>query len=197
MCINIETSIFAFLTGIISGYLLINKNNKIEYRQIGKFIIFYSFVQLFEACIYFYGDNASSIFSQLILINVSFHGLILFLLISKIIDINYYYLYIFIFISSYISYYALSNNFNNASINKCIKWEFLNNDIITYLLYVMYILILYKMLTSDNKLLIIFALIYIITSIISINSYNCSPGLWCLYSALIAPLFVILNNLLE
>ena len=72
-----------------------------------------------------------------------------------------------------------------------------NNNIIIYLLYVMYILINYKVLTSGNKLLIIFALIYIITYIISINNYNCKAGLWCLYSALIAPLFVILNNLLE
>jgi hypothetical protein len=190
MCINIQTSIFAFFTGMISGYLLVNKT--IEYNLVGKFIMFYSFVQLFEALIYYYGENASPLFSKLILINLGLQGLIWFLLIGQVIVIDNIYYYIMFIISAYIIYYTLTNkNFQKAKIDNCIEWTFLVSENIKLLLIIMYALIFYKGFNNYNNLIKIFSLIYIITLLLALNNNN-YPSIWCLYSALVAPLFLLI-----
>ena len=63
MCINLKTSISAFFIGVISSLSLIKSNNK-ENISIGKFILFYTFVQLFEGLIYY---NNLTIYSRLLL----------------------------------------------------------------------------------------------------------------------------------
>lgn len=45
--------------------------------------MFYSLVQLFEAFIYYNGKSASEIYSRLLLLNLGFQGLVLFLLASQ------------------------------------------------------------------------------------------------------------------
>ena len=72
MCINLKTSIGAFLIGTISSLILINSNNK-ENKFIGNFILFYTFIQLFEALIY---NNNLTIYSRLLLINLGLQGLV-------------------------------------------------------------------------------------------------------------------------
>ena len=52
MCINLETSLFSFLIGESAG-LTLAMSNSLEKRLIGLFIMFYSFIQIFEANIYF------------------------------------------------------------------------------------------------------------------------------------------------
>ena len=59
MCVNLQTSIVAFIIGEICGFILATENN--EKRAIGIFVMFYSFVQLFEALIYYYGNDESTV----------------------------------------------------------------------------------------------------------------------------------------
>ena len=78
MCVNLKTSISAFLIGTISSLILINSNNK-ENKFIGNFILFYTFIQLFEALIY---NNNLTIYSRLLLINLGLQGLVFMLLLN-------------------------------------------------------------------------------------------------------------------
>ena len=76
MCINLKTSILAFGIGTGSGYLLTTKS--IEKKMMGIFIMFYSLIQLFEAGIYWSNGTNPLLYSQLIMINLGFQGLLFF-----------------------------------------------------------------------------------------------------------------------
>ena len=62
MCVNLQTSIIAFIVGIICGLILATENN--EKRALGVFIMFYSFVQLCEAYIYYFGNDENGYFHR-------------------------------------------------------------------------------------------------------------------------------------
>ena len=51
MCVNLETSIISFLTGEYFGWNMYKSNVK-EYQILGIFIMFFTLIQLIEACIY-------------------------------------------------------------------------------------------------------------------------------------------------
>jgi hypothetical protein len=75
-----KTSIGAYIIGTISG-LILNKSENKENKIIGKFIIFYTMVQLFEALIY--NDN-KEIYSKLLLINLGLQGFVFTLLLNDL-----------------------------------------------------------------------------------------------------------------
>jgi len=197
MCVNLQTSIIAYLIGTISSLILIKNNNK-EKNIIGYFILFYTCVQLFEALIYY---NNKTIYSRLLLINLGLQGLILVLLLNNYIKINKNYIYIFTIISLYITYRALQSNFQKATTNGAMKWVFLNNHN-SYVLGFMYILVFiviyyYKnQFNYINKFFILLLLTFIISyNIDKINPLLCKnykPSMWCLSSALISPILLFL-----
>ena len=83
MCINLQTSIIAFLIGEISGFLLTQKLE--DKKPAGLFIMFFSLVQLCEAIIYYnYNYDVSIFFKRMILINLGFQGLVFFTLMNQI-----------------------------------------------------------------------------------------------------------------
>jgi len=199
MCINLKTSISAFLIGTLSSLALIKSNNK-ENNSIGKFILFYTFVQLFEALIYY---NNLTIYSRLLLLNLGLQGLVFMIQLNNYTPIDKNYIYICAIISIFITYKSLQTNFKKATTEGCMKWNFFDNAIIK-MLYVMYGMIFISMyhysdkLNNINKLSMLLILTYIISIYISkTKSLLCSinkPSIWCLSSALIAPIMLLFNT---
>jgi hypothetical protein len=199
MCINLKTSISAFLIGGISSLVLIKSNNK-ENISIGKFILFYTFIQLFEALIYY---NNLTIYSRLLLLNLGLQGLVFMIQLNNYIPINKNYIYICAIISIFITYKSLQTNFKKASTQGCMKWNFFDNTIIN-VLYIMYGMIFISIYHYSDKLNNInkLGLLFILTASISIyiskmKSLLCSinkPSIWCLSSALIAPIMLLFDT---
>jgi len=200
MCINIKTSICAFVIGTISG-LILNKSENKENKIIGKFIIFYTMVQLFEALIY---NNNKEIYSRLLLINLGFQGLVLMLLLNDYIPINKMYIYITGLIAAFIFYKSIHPNFIQASTTNGMKWNFTDITIDNTtgpILTIMYITIFISILDNNKKLdkinkMMILLLITLIISFIMIKSgTTCNvsrPSMWCLSSAIIAPIILFI-----
>jgi len=201
MCINFTTSLTSLFIGELSGLILSFESK--EKRAIGLFVMFYSLVQFFEANIHYYGNSASSIYSRLLLLNLGFQGLIFFVLMSDIIEIPSFYIIICIIIAFTIMYMALSPDFEKATVNNCIKWNFMNGKS-GFILSIMYLLIFYWYLSYKtpypansildigfiNKTGIFFASTYIISKTIATRTN--SPGIWCMLSAIVAPTFLLL-----
>ncbi len=202
MCINLKTSISAFFIGAISSLSLIKSNNK-ENISIGKFILFYTFVQLFEALIYY---NNLTIYSRLLLLNLGLQGLVFMILLNDYIPIDKNYIYICAVISLFTLYKSLITDFKKATIKKCMKWNFLESDInLIYLFYIMYGMIFISIYHYSNKLNNINKLgaLLGLTCIISVLVPNikstllCTinkPSIWCLSSAIIAPIMLLFNT---
>ena len=109
--------------------------------------MFYRLIQLLETNIYF-GNDTSSIYSRLLLINLGFQGLVFFILMSNLYEINNFYIIICSIISIYIIFEACKTDFNKANItpfsvnigtlNFYIKIKF-----ILLILYYIYVLLYY------------------------------------------------------
>jgi len=198
MCINIQTSMFAFIVGIISGLILLSKSK--EKKALGYFIIFYSFVQFLEANIYY---NNSSIFSRLLLINLGLQGLIFFISFNQVYEIDNYYFIITGLIATFIIFKTLNNNFKDATIGNCVNWNFLDKSTIT-ILAIMYFLMYSWMIigrklkknnsnideTFMNKAFVLYLTTLIIARLIPNKALR--PGIWCLLSAITAPVLVLI-----
>ena len=200
MCINLETSLFSFLIGESAG-LTLAMSNSLEKRLIGLFIMFYSFIQIFEANIYFKSNQELN--SRLLLINLGFQGLVFFLLMSYIYEINSIYIVISIFVSIIILIKGLSENFKEITINNCLQWDFLSEKEIHYSLGLMYLIMFIfifsnKELKNDNlnndNLVFKSGIILLITYLFSfyIIDYKNRPSIWCMSSAILAPVILLL-----
>jgi len=208
MCINYQTSSIAFLIGEISGLILTLESN--DRKMVGLFVMFYSLIQFFEANIHYYGQDASSIYSRLLLMNLGFQGLVFFILMGQIIEVNNYYFLICGIISLFIIYRALSTDFKKADVANCLKWNFMEHNTVIALT-IMYSVIFYWYSTSkitksnynsksnsisntDINFINNTGIFFAITLGLSyfLFNKNSSPGIWCLLSAIIAPIFLIL-----
>ena len=198
MCINYKSSIISYLIGMISGLLLILDNP--EKKAIGFFILFYTQVQLLEAIMYFYRNNTPIIYSKLLLINLGLQGLIFFLSVNSVYKVNDIYFYLSLFISFYLILETFNDKFKNITIDSKLNWNFLNqNQNINILLVVMYLTIFYWFFTkkkskiNTNYLIDKFGILLFITLIISYLQFdkNC-PSIWCMSSAFIAPILLVL-----
>jgi hypothetical protein len=200
MCVNIQTSIFAFTVGIISGLILLMKS--VDKRAIGYFVIFYSFVQFFEAVMYY--NNKSSLPSRLILSNVGLHGVVVFASLCSTFIINSYYFLFSGLVAIYILIRAFSSNFQKSTVGQCIRWNFIDNPVKT-VLYFMYGVMFYWLLFDEKKLIdptqiidplfltratTLFIIIVIASRLIPPQKYR--PGTWCLLSAITAPILIFI-----
>jgi hypothetical protein len=189
MCVNLQTSIAAFIIGEICGFILATENN--EKRAIGIFVMFYSFVQLFEALIYYYGNDESTLASRLLLINLGLQGIVFFILVNYFIKVNAVYFFICGMISLFIIYKATVKDFKSASIESCMKWNFMDTDISSSL-GIMYITVLVSTQISSNTIINNTGKYFILTYIFA-NLFNSNgPSLWCLSSAITAPILLFL-----
>lgn len=199
MCVNFETSLASFIIGESSGLVLIGSKEK-EKIIIGLFVMFYSLIQFFETNIYF-GNDTSSIYSRLLLINLGFQGLIFFVLMTNLYEINNFYIIISSIISIYIMFEACKTDFSKANIDSCLTWNFMNNST-SVMLGAMYLLMFIWYynnkipLSTDistkyiNNTGILFFITFIVSYLL-LNIKN-SPSFWCMISAIVAPIFIIM-----
>lgn len=192
MCINLFTSTIAYLIGTTTGLILIHNRNK-EKRLIGYFILFYTLVQLFEALIYY---SNKKIYSRLLLINLGLQGLVFILLLNNYVPVNKVYIYILATISIYLMYKSIQPKFLKATTDNGMKWNFIKYDnyILLSIMYTLSFLLVYlysNKLNYFNKLGFFLLLTYVISYYVNISCSPSKPSIWCLSSALVAPIMLI------
>jgi hypothetical protein len=200
MCINFETSIGSFIMGLISSIILqLQKDN--GKKNMGKFVIFFSLIQLFEAIIY-KQKNKQKIFSKMILLNLGYQGFIFFHFMSKNHHVRKEYKFISLLIAIIITLYVIKLD-DFVKIDKklscidkegCLTWNFMEDKNICILLSLMYFMIFMWLFTSNDKKMFKCGILLLSTFIFSYFTKNISnsPSFWCMTSAIISPLFIIL-----
>jgi hypothetical protein len=160
--------------------------------MIGLFVMFYSLIQLFDANIY--KNNNAALYSKLIILNLGFQGIVFFLLMNQLYNINKIYIILCLIISFFILYKAFSNDYVFSENNKCIKWN-LNSEI-SLALFIMYGIMFfwYLNLKEHNTFINETGVFFFLTLLIAYFYINVpdSPSLWCLASALCAPIFLLI-----
>ena len=165
MCINLQTSILAFIIGETCGLILANENN--EKKAIGLFIMFYSFIQLCEAFIYYFGNDNSKIVSRFLLISLGLQGIVFLILTNNFINVDPIYYWICGLTAIFIIYKATIIDFTPATVNKCISWKFLDKEIVIALT-IMYSTIILATQITSNKIINYSGKFFILTFFISL-----------------------------
>lgn len=196
MCVNLPTSIISFLIGTISGvYLVLNEKVSVEKKVIGFFIICISLVQLIEACLYYFDESYYNILIRLLSICLGLQGFVIYFASKLMLNVpisNVLY-YTIILISISITFLSLNAKFVIDKKTKCLNWTFLDkNKYIGDLLYIMYALIFYLLIKIEKFR--IYGYMLAITYFISymLKPLKNSPSAWCISSALISPLVILL-----
>ena len=208
MCINYETSLASFLIGELSGLALILFNcsetdtKSIDYEKIfiGLFVMFYTMIQFFELRIY-QTNNSDMIAKKLLLLNLGFQGLLFFVLMSLLYKINGIYIWICGLVSFIIVIETIFG-FDSQNIEltkfKCLKWNFMKNDKISLSLGLMYLTMFFWIFVEPNSNFIKYiGFVLLFTLVLSYFIFNNiytnvnSPSIWCLSSAIAAPLFIL------
>jgi hypothetical protein len=151
---------------------------------------------------YHYGNNTPEIYSKFLLINLGLQGLVFFLSLNYIYKIPSIYLYLSLFISLYIILETMQNDFKKININPTINWNFMNLNVSLFLI-IMYFLIFYwlyynkepRKVDTDSQLVNNFGKLLFATFMISyiLPKTNANhPSIWCISSALIAPITLFL-----
>lgn len=202
MCVNYQTSLAAFIFGEITGLILIFDQDKSSTNYdkifIGLFVMFYSLIQFFELMLYLNKSNENNqIYKKMLLLNLGFQGLVFFLLASYIYKINSIYLIICGLVSFLIILSAFQNNIEiSFTETNCLRWDFLTNlPNASISLGLMYAIIFLWIFTESNSEYIKYVgFILLGTFLFSyfiLSGKSNSPGLWCLSSAIAAPLFLL------
>lgn len=208
MCINYETSLASFLIGELSGLALILFNcsetdtKSIDYEKIfiGLFVMFYTMIQFFELRIY-QTNNSDMIAKKLLLLNLGFQGLLFFVLMSLLYKINGIYIWICGLVSFIIvieTIFGFDSQDIELSESKCLKWNFMKNDKISLSLGLMYLTMFFWIFVEPNSNFIKYiGFVLLFTLVLSYFIFNNiytnvnSPSIWCLSSAIAAPLFIL------
>jgi hypothetical protein len=193
MCINLETSILAYVVGTITGWTLYKKGDK-ENQVIGIVIIFVTLIQLIEALMYIYGNKYYKYLSIILAICLGLQGFVYSQAYKNIFGTPEITYYVAAIISIIITAMAVSPSFYTGKLNNKITWEFMgNNHPIDYIYWAMYVTIALSMLA--NKKFITFG------SLMGLSygySYWFSPtinkpSMWCMTSAIVTPLYLLLE----
>lgn len=188
MCINLETSLISFVIGEFFGWKLYKSNIK-EYQILGIFVMWFSVIQLIEACIYFFDSKWYKLLNKLLVVSIGLQGIVLFYAHKKILNQQHILYFVTLLISIIITYKSLNDTIIIKD-SKCLDWNFFDhNQNISNLIFWMYISIL--ILLSSNKNYKIFRNYLLFTYFMSkyiITNKN-HPSMWCLTSALITPFF--------
>lgn len=201
MCVNYQTSLMALVIGEITGLILIFDQDKTStnYEKIfiGLFVMFYTLIQFFELNIYLTnGDNENNqIYKKMLALNLGFQGLVFFILASFIYKINPIYLIICGLVSFIIMLNVLQNDVNiNLTETNCLRWDFLSKPEMNISLGLMYfVMFIWMFFDTNSEYLKYVGFVLLGTLIFSyfiLSGRANSPGLWCLSSAIAAPLFL-------
>jgi hypothetical protein len=156
--------------------------------------MFFSFIQLCEAFIYYFGNDNSKIASRFLLIGLGLQGIIFLILTNDFINIDPIYYWICGLTAIFIIYKAIAIDFKPAKVNKCISWEFLDKEIIIALT-IMYSTIILATQITSNKIIDYSGKFFILTLLLSLllpSFFNSnSPSMWCLSSAITSPFLLL------
>lgn len=193
----------AFVLGEITGLILIFdqdvNNTNYEKIFIGLFVMFYTMIQFFELKIYLNKENKNNqIYKKLLLLNLGFQGLVFFLLASFIYKINSIYIIICLLVSFIIMLSVYNENEIDISFteNNCLKWDFLTTQpyVNISLGFMYFTMFLWLFIESNSTYIKYIGFILLGTFIFSyfvLSGKENNPGLWCLSSAISAPLFLL------
>ncbi len=160
--------------------------------------MFYTLIQFFELTLYLSKDNSNNqTYKKMLALNLGFQGLFFFIVASFLFKINSIYLIICALISFIIMLSVFENNIDiSFTESNCLKWNFLDSKSnISVSLGLMYFMIfLWVFAESNSNYIKYVGLILLGTFIFSyfvLSGKANSPGLWCLSSAIAAPLFLL------
>ncbi len=200
MCINYQTSLGALMIGEVTGLILILDQDQINTNYdkifIGLFVMFYSLIQFFELMIYINPVTKNQIYKKMLVLNLGFQGLLFFLIASYIYKINSIYLVMCGLVSFIIMLNVFENNIDiNFTNTQCLKWDFLSSSNINVSLGIMYFAMFLWIFTESNSYYIkyigvILLSTFLFSYFLQYDKTN-SPGIWCLSSAIAAPLFLL------
>lgn len=196
MCISFEASMLAYTIGLVSGALLFLQNKPV-FKVFGLFIIFYSHIQLLEALIY---KNNRILWSKLLLANLSLQGFILLCLFKYYNIANNLFINIMLGATFLLALYGINKSIflkksEKSSVCKSgIYWPFEQK-----FLALMYLLMFSSMIFIKNKVINYIGLFFLITYILSrivssMNVFENTPGLWCWFSAITAPIIYYVSK---
>ena len=214
MCYSQQTSIFAYVMGILATiYCIYNKS-----YSIGLFIFFYSQVQLCEFIIWNSVDNNNKPMNKFgtfllkVVLSIELLGYSIGIILDKknrgeeikTTDYIPIFLSIGVFIVS-LGYYMYTSTSNTTypremcedrscqNPNNRLDWKFSTNIYhLTSLLFVIFVLI-YEDNLARKIILIVYFTITLILSFISVDIFS-RGTIWCLSSAVLAPLLAIVYN---
>jgi len=193
MCVNLGTSILAYVVGTITGWTLYKKGDK-ENQVIGIMIIFITLVQLIEALIYIYGNKYYRYLSIILAICLGLQGFVYSHAYKNILGTPEITYYVTAIISIIVTAMAVSPSFYTGKLDNKMTWEFMdNNHPIDDLYWVMYVAMAFSML-SNNKFITfgsLFGLSYGYSHWVS-SAIN-KPSMWCMTSAIVTPLYLLLQ----
>ena len=110
MCINLETSLVSFIIGEYYGWKLFNSKIK-EYKILGVFIMFFTLIQLIEACIYFFDSKWYKILNKILVIFLGLQGFVIFYTHQKILNQNHFLYMVSLLISIIIICKSINDKF--------------------------------------------------------------------------------------
>jgi hypothetical protein len=191
MCVDETTSLISFLVGEISGILLLGMGE--EKQLLGFFVMFYTMVQYHEYNMY--RRRNYHINTNLLLLNLSMQGLVFFLLVNRLCDLNSLYIYISIFIIVLVVLMMCEDDVSNemdSGPSTCLTWNFITPRI-SVLLTIMYLVIFYWIFTQTKSSLFTNAgYLFITIAMVSYIFHPNGPSAWCMSSALASPVFLLL-----
>ena len=191
MCINAPTSLASFFIGEIAGLTLLTKDK--ERQLVGIFVMFYSLVQLFEYNIY--KNIQTNLNSKLLLTNLAAQGIVFFMLMAQLCNVNSLYIIINGLILLITLLTIFKSKIKSASIQKCIQWDFISSHL-NIILTLMYItMFLWTFTSGCSKFVTKAGWFFIITLFISMlagKRSNKTPSYWCMASAVLAPVLLLL-----
>jgi len=192
MCISFEASVIAFIIGEYSGYKLYQKSDT---KAVGIFIMWYSIIQILEAGIYKLDTKYHNSITKLMIINLSLQGLV-FMFYQQKHPLKQYFLIVSILLATYGVYVTFTTE-KTATISEacnCLKWNFAK-DTNTYLFYMYGLIFMYSILSNtkvNRKLFYITFSLYVIiySQLTQLTQLN-KPSIWCISSAVSAPLMLL------
>jgi hypothetical protein len=206
MCYSSSTSIFAFLTGILSSYLLVYFSKHNDYKIIGYFFLFVSFMQLFDAIFWNFPIHTkiNEIATKFAILFNHLQPIILYLLIyyynkgnihpdSKTL-IQIYCILIIIYTLSVWKKVKYTVVTSRSSPSLDWEWNHQFGYLFVYFVFLItLILLFYQNVKHGGKLAAILTLISFLFSFYKYQSKNITGRFWCYFASFAPLLFLLLK----
>ncbi len=203
MCYTSSTSIKAFIIGIISSLILVYSSNNNNYKIIGYFFLFVSFMQLFDALFWNYPPplETNKIATKFAILFNHLQPIVLFLLINHYnkgqIGTTSKWLTLFYTIVITIYTITLWNKVNYTGVTDrstpSLDWEWNNQyggSFVYFIFLVTLIVLFYQNVKTGGKLAAFLTLISFLFSLYKYQIKAATGRFWCYFAAFAPVLFL-------